>query len=130
MNFDMNAVGKWDSLIFVVKGMRLDSIQFKVFDVNRKDVFDKLTGVITSFFTMAAKAVTGTIPQAFASPAMGLSEDLRLAVMNEITREDELLFRKSHSFSENRPGEYKICSDETECDYEITFKVTSQNVFH
>lgn len=131
VNFDMNAVGKWDSLIFVVKGIRLDSIQFKVFGVNREDVFEKLTGAIKSSLAMTAKMVTGIIPPALASPVKGLSEDLRLAVMNETTRDGDLLFRKSHSFNETGSSsrEYKIFSNETEHKYEITFKVTSQNVF-
>ena len=132
VNFDMEAVGEWDSLIFMVKGIRLHSIQFKVFDVNREDAFEKLKGIITSLFAMGAKAVTGNIPPAFTPPMQGLTDDLRLAVMNEITREDDLLFRKSHSFEENRSvsGEYKIFSNETRHSYEVTFTVTRKEAFN
>ena len=132
VNFDMEAVGEWDSLIFVVKGIRLDSIQFKVFDVNRPDIFEKLTGVITGLFAMGAKAVIGIIPPALAPPMQGLTDDLRLAVMNEITREDDLLFRKALSFEENSSvsGEYRIFSNGTKHNYEVTFTVTRKEAFN
>ena len=132
VNFDMKAVGEWDSLIFVVKGTSLDSIQFKVFDVNRKDVFEKVARAFTGLFTMGAKVVTGSIPPALAPPVQGLIDDMRLAVMNEITREDDLLFRKSHSFEEksSMSREYKIFSNETKHNYEVTFTVTRKEGFN
>ncbi len=131
VNFDMKAVGEWDSLIFVVRGIKLDSIQFKVFHANREDVLEKLTGVFKGSLATTAKAITGIISPALASPVKGLGEDLRLAFMNTIAKDDELLFRKSHSFNEggSLSRKYKIFSNETEQKYEITYKVTSQNVF-
>ena len=97
------------------------------------DIFEKLTGVIKGLFAMAAKAVTGIIPPALASPVKGLSEDLRLAVMNEITSKDDLLFRKSRSLDESnfvagKSEEYVISSNGTE--YEITFTVTRKDGFN
>ena len=130
VNFDMKAVGKWDSLIFVVKGVRLHSIQFKVFDVNREDVWDKISGLIKGLFAMGIGVATANIPSAFAPPVQGLTDDLRLAVMNKITSDDDLLFRKSLSFDENRAssGEYKVSSRGTSGDYEIKFAVTRKEV--
>ena len=130
VNFDMKAVGKWDSLIFVAKGIRLHSIQFKVFDVNRKDVWDKISGLIKGLFAMGVGVATAKIPAAFAPPVQGLADDLRLAVMNEITSEDDLLFRQSLSFDENKAssGEYEVSSSGTSSDYEIKFTVTRKEV--
>ena len=134
-SFDMKAVGKWDSLIFVVKGLRLHSIQFKVFDVNRKDVWDDLSGLIKGLFAMGVGVATANIPSAFTPPVQGLTDDLRLAVMNKITSEDDLLFRKSRSFDENnfvvgKPAEYVLSYNGTEHDYEIKFTVTRKEVFN
>ena len=130
VNFDMKAVGKWDSLIFVAKRIRLHSIQFKVFDVNRKDVWDKISGLIKGLFAMGIGVATANIPSAFAPPVQGLTDDLRLAVMNKITSDDDLLFRKSLSFDENKAssGEYKVSSSGTSGDYEIKFAVTRKKV--
>ena len=129
-SFDMKAVGKWDSLIFVAKGIRLHSIQFKVFDVNRKDVWDKISGLIKGLFAMGIGVATANIPSAFAPPVQGLTDDLRLAVMNKITSDDDLLFRKSLSFDENKAssGEYEVSSSGTSGDYEIKFAVTRKKV--
>ena len=128
--FDMKAVGKWDSLIFLVKGVELHSIQFRVFDVNRPDVWDKIVGLIKGLFAMGVGVATANIPSAFAPPVQGLTDDLRLAVMNKITSEDKLLFRKALSFDENRASseEYKISSSEGKGDYEIKFAVTRKEM--
>ena len=131
----MKAVGKWDSLIFVVKGLRLHSIQFKVFDVNRPDVWDKISGLIKGLFAMGVGVATANIPSAIAPPVQGLTDDLRLAVMNKITSDDKLLFRQSCSFDERdcleeKPEKYVISSKGTEPAYKIKFKVTRKEVFN
>ena len=131
----MDAVGEWDRLIFVVKGIRLYSIQFRVFDVNREDVWDELSGLIKGLFAMGVGVATGNIPSVLAPPVQGFTDDLRVAVMNEITREDDLLFRKAYSFDEKdysaeNPKEYVLSSNEATPQYGITFKVNRKPVFN
>lgn len=135
VNFDMEAVGKWDSLIFVVKGIGLHSIQFKVFDVNRPDILEELKGFMRGLFAMGAKAATEVTPPTLAFPMQGLSEDLRLAVMNKITSKDDLLFRKYRLFDDNnfmvgKPEEYVLFSNGGKHNYEVTFTVTRKEVFN
>ena len=133
VNFDMKAVGEWDRLIFLVKGVRLHSIQFRVFDVNREDVGERLSGLIKGVFAMGAGVATGNIPSTLAAPVRGLTNDLRVAAMNEITSEDDLLFRELFLFYEeiyvaDKQEIHVISSDETKHNYEIIFKVKRKGV--
>ena len=41
-DIDNSKIDEWDQLILFVKGETLHSIQFKIFDVDRKDAWDKV----------------------------------------------------------------------------------------
>ena len=77
-------VRDWDKLIFRVKGQKLNAIQFKVFDVNRKDAWDRIRSVLQK------------LPRAFAGPlgpAVGVVEEGTSVLLAKAAGSGKLLFR-------------------------------------
>ena len=54
--FNMDKIDNWDRLAIRLKGITLESVQVKVIDVDRKDVFDKLKGALQGVLESGACA--------------------------------------------------------------------------
>lgn len=107
--FDMGAVDAWDRLLILVRGDGIHSVQLKLFDIDRPDLFDRVGGalgdVVASVmgrgrerFETAAGVFTGALGNA--------SADVESALLTRLAGGERLLFRGSAQLS--GPGEYEI----------------------
>ena len=82
--FNMEKVGTWNNLVFQVQAKRLEAIQFKVFNVNRKDGWEKLLPFLK------------VIPGVFAGPlgpALGIAKAATSTVLEQVSKDDSMLFQ-------------------------------------
>ena len=82
--FDMVKVGEWDKTIFWVRGQNLKTIRFRVYDVNRKNWWDKFADVLKAI----PKALEG-----FLGPVMGVAEEASSTLIEKTFPDAKLLFQ-------------------------------------
>ena len=142
--FDQNRLQEWDKLILLVKGQFFHSILFTVYDVDRKDVWDKVQNfgmkVLEAGIGKIKTAIPGNLPLSLPDSLGGAVDDLQSFMLKKIAGGDNILFRGSTGF---RPDEkypekdpkfeslqnghsesFPIKGHGKEGEYEITFSVT------
>ena len=105
--FEMDAIDPWDRLILRVNGQSLHSIQFKVFDVDRKDGWDKVKGFIGGVIGNIlgkAKAAIPELPLGFGESLGGATDDVKSSLLKKLSGGDKLLFRGSARFPFEQPN--------------------------
>ncbi|MDE2927592.1 MAG: hypothetical protein OXT71_14450 [Acidobacteriota bacterium] len=112
--FDMCRVGAWNNLVFQVRARQLTAIQFKVFDVNRKDAWEKLLPIL--------KAIPGTLAGPL-GPALGIAKEATSVVVGEISQDDSLLFQGSLKLPYSGNGKPTVEGPGIMGDYNIQFCV-------
>ena len=107
--FEMNAIDDWDTLILLVRGKSIHSIQFKVFDVDRKDAWDKikdfLTGIVEAVIGKIRGAIPENLPLHLPESLGGAADDLQSFLLKKIAGGDAVLFRGSRRLTELSDGE-------------------------
>ena len=97
-------IDEWDQLILLVKGKSLHSIQFKVFDVDRKDAWDKvqsvLGGIVQAFFGRIKGIIPGNLPLSLSESMGGAADDVQSFLLKKLAGGDKVLFRGSHKFKD------------------------------
>jgi hypothetical protein len=97
--FDMDEIDDWDKLVLLVKGQSLHSIQFKVFDVNRQDGWDKvkdfLKGVVDAIFGKVKGLVSSDLPGFLEESLGGAADDVQSFLLKKLAGGDDVLFRGS-----------------------------------
>ena len=99
LKFEKAKIDDWDRLVLVTKANNIHSVQFKIFDVDRRDFWDKVkefvAPIIQSLFGFVAKASTAAIPKpiAFLTGAFGTAiEDVESYTLKKLANgEDRLL---------------------------------------
>ena len=118
--FDMKKIDDWDKLIFFVKGTTLHSIQFKVFDVDRKDIWDKAKDVAVKG---SIKFVSDVIPKV----GITASIDLASSLLKQFAGGgDKVLFSgstKLKASDDKNPVQFTVRGSGSKGDYKIVFNV-------
>ncbi|MEK7992519.1 MAG: hypothetical protein AAB403_01825 [Planctomycetota bacterium] len=110
-SFDMNKIDDWDRLVLRFRGEMLHSVQFKVFDVNRKDAWDSIKDILGGIVSAILGKVKGLLPGAL-GPAAFLSDslgngasDLESYLLKKIAGGgDKVLARGSVKLDLDQPG--------------------------
>lgn len=107
--FDMDAVDAWDRLVVLVRGDGIHSVQLKVYDVDRPDLFDRVSGALAD----VAGRLTGRGrerieggPELLQGVLGGAADDVESALLAKLAGAERLLFRGATGLAE--PGEYEI----------------------
>ena len=93
------SVHEWDRLILVVMGYDIHSIQFTVYDVDRRDVWDNLRNFLKE--TVGAvignikAAIPGNLPSPLSDSFGGFADDVESFVLKKLAGGDKILFRGS-----------------------------------
>lgn len=108
--FDMKKIDDWDRLVLCVKARELHSVQAKVIDVDRKDIFDKLKelaqGVLKGAFGVFRSRVASLVPSsagALDAPTSvhqtlgNAADDIESLLLKKMAGGDKVLFRGSVS---------------------------------
>lgn len=107
--FEMAAIDDWDKLILLVRGKHIHSIQFKVFDVDRKDAWDKIKDFLGGIVEAVIGRIKGTIPDNLPlhlpENLGAAADDLQSFLLKKIAGGDAILFRGSTSLDELADGE-------------------------
>ena len=102
--FNIGSIDAWDRLILRVKGKRVHSIQFKVFDVDRKDAWDEvknfLGGVIRTVIGGIKGGILGKAPFPLPAALGGAADDVQSFLLKKLAGGDDVLFRGSTSFED------------------------------
>ena len=105
--FNMDRIDNWDRLAIRLKGITLESVQVKVIDVDRKDVFDKLKGALqgvlesalgalrTRIASRIPSAVGDQIPSTARQSLGSAADDVETLVLKKLAGGDDVLFRGS-----------------------------------
>jgi hypothetical protein len=101
---DMKRIDTWDKLIFMVPAMKLHSIQFKVFDVDRVDGWDKIKNALTSITSALFEESKKIVPGIFG----GATDDVKSFLLKKWAGGDSILFKGSLLFGEETAGAHKI----------------------
>ncbi len=107
--FDMCAVNDWDKLIFYLKAESVHSIQFKIFDVNREDAWDKMR----DFGAAVTGTIFGKITGAFPESLGRVADEIHSFHLKKIVGggDDKVLFRGSTKLDvKNQNDNSKCCS--------------------
>ena len=99
----MSRVDCWDRLIHMVTCERLLAIQFKVFDVNRPDAWDRMKGFAGGVADALVGRIRRELPDGgmFAQPMGGAADDLESFLLMKLSAGgDKLLFRGSKPISD------------------------------
>ena len=133
---DEKRIDEWDRLILLVKGKTVHSIQFKVFDVDRKDAWDTvknfLGGMFEAFFGKIKGIIPGNLPLSLPESLGGAADDLQSFLLKKLAGGDKVLFRGSHKFTDagladGDPKKLEIkgqgTGKKTRGDYEIGFSL-------
>lgn len=115
-SFNMAKIDAWDRLVLVTKANSIHSVQFKIFDVDRKDFWDKVkefvAPIIQSLFGFVAKATTTAIPKpiAFLTGAFGTAiEDVESYALKKLANgEDRLLCKGTFDTLPSATGVHTI----------------------
>lgn len=111
---DMQRVDPWDKLIFLLPATRLHSIQFKVFDVDRTDGWDKIKNALTSITSALFEESKKIVPGIFG----GATDDVKSFLLKKWAGGDSILFKGSFLFGDDPKGTHRITGR-----YEIQFTV-------
>ncbi len=107
--FEMATIDEWDKLILLVRGKRVHSIQFKVFDVDRRDAWDKIKDFLGGIVEAVIGRIKGTIPENLPlhlpESLGGSADDLQSFLLKKLAGGDAVLFRGSTLLSEPADGE-------------------------
>ena len=114
---DMKRIDAWDRLIFMLPATKLHSIQFKVFDVNREDGWDKIKNALTSITSALFEESKKIMPGVFG----GATDDVKSFLLKKWAGGDSILFKGSLLFSKDAQGSHKISGR-----YEIHFNVDNR----
>lgn len=117
--FDISKIDAWDRLILCINAQSIHSLQFKAFDVNRDDVWNRLKealGQIVQALLGKAKGLLTGLPgpvQA-ASDALGTAaSDLESHLLKRLSNGDELLTRGSIQLSGAGSGVHAVVTPGT-----------------
>lgn len=116
----MGKIDAWDRLVLLVRGDGIHSAQFKVFDVNRPDAWDRLRRALGDVVRTLVGRARAVLPEkaGVLSDSLGsAATDLESALLIRLAGGDRLLFRGSTSFA--GPGEYLVAGHGRDGDYEI-----------
>ena len=113
---DMQRVDSWDKLIFMLPATSLHSIQFKVFDVNRTDGWDRIKHALNSIAGSLFDETKRFIPGVFG----GATDDVKSFLLKKFAGGDSILHKGSLLFNTDPIGTHKITGR-----YEILFTVTT-----
>jgi hypothetical protein len=132
-SFDMAKIDSWDKMILTFNANSLHSIQFKVFDVNRPDIWDKvkeIAGSLLQALIGKGKSVAlGALPApvAFLSDSLGsAADDLTSHLLQRISKSgDTVLFKGSIALTSAAGVKtpHSIKGKGSKGDYEIKFDV-------
>lgn len=132
--FEMDAIDAWDRLILLVRGKRIHSIQFKVFDVDRRDAWDKIKDFLSGIVQAVVGRIRGAIPESLPlhlpESLGGAVDDLQSFLLKKIAGGDAVLFRGSTRLGELTGGETKsltIHGRGTKGIYMIGFDLTQRD---
>ncbi len=107
--FEIDAIDDWDRLILLVRGKSIHSIQFKVFDVDRRDAWDKikdfLGGIVEAVIGRIKGAIPENLPLHLPESLGGAADDLQSFLLKKIAGGDAVLFRGSARLRELADGE-------------------------
>lgn len=114
--FNMALINSWDRLILLTKATKVHSIQVKIFDVDRRDFWDKfkeiLGPIITSLLGIAKTVTTAAIPKpvAFLTGAFGTAiEDVESFTLKKLANgEDRLLCKIAFDSIPNTVGTHPL----------------------
>ena len=114
--FSMTLIDAWDRLILLTKAANIHSVQIKIFDVDRKDFWDKfkeiVAPIVESLFGIAKKATTGAIPKpvSFLTGAFGTAiEDIESYTLKKLANgEDRLLCKGTFANLPTAAGNHNI----------------------
>lgn len=134
--FNMEDLHEWDRLILLVKGNSLHSILFTVYNVDRKDIWDKVQKigerVFDAVLTKIEKKIADAIPKdasSYLPDSLGSADDdLRSFLLKKIAGNDDILFRKSIKLevpTAGNPQDFTIKGSGTQGKYKIVFSVTT-----
>lgn len=94
-----NSVHEWDRMIHSVKAEKIHSIQFTVFDVDRKDAWDRLEnflkGTVGAVIGNIKAAIPGILPSPLPKSFGGAADDVQSFVLKKLAGGDKVLFRGS-----------------------------------
>jgi hypothetical protein len=102
-SLDMERIDAWDCLVLLVRGDGVHSVQFKVFDVNRSDGWDRLRRALGDVVTtLIGRGRTAAAERAWPlSDALGTAaDDLESALVGRLAGGQDLLFRASTPLGE------------------------------
>ena len=98
-------IDEWDQLILMVKAKNLHSIQFKVFDVDRKDAWDKVQsvvgGIVRALFGRIKGIILGNLPLSLSESMGGAADDVQSFLLKKLAGGDKVLFRGSRKFTDD-----------------------------
>lgn len=100
--FDMNRIDDWDKLVLLVTGRSLHSIQFKVYDVDRRDAWDSvkdfLRGILEALVGRLKDAIPTDLPAGLSGSLGSAGEDIQSFLLKKLAGGDNVLFRGSSAF--------------------------------
>ncbi|MCI0413812.1 hypothetical protein L0222_13550 [bacterium] len=116
---DIGRVDAWDRLIFLLPASKLHSLQFKIFDVNRTDGWDKIRNALSSITEAIFEEAKKLLPGMFGSAP----DDVKSFLLKKWAGGDDLLFKGSFMFGDEITGIFKIAGA-----YEIHFHVDEHKI--
>jgi len=119
-SFDMERIDDWDRLVLLVRGDRLHSVQFRVYDVNRSDAWDRLLrslGDVVRTLIGRTRSVVSEEAWVVSDTLGSAATDLESMLVTRLAGGDGLLFRGSAALS--GPGEYSVSGAGRDGDYAI-----------
>ena len=122
--FNMCAIDDWDKLILCVNAQSLHSIQFKVFDVDRKDAWDKVQNFLEGMIGAVIGQVKGAIPESLG----GAADDLQSFLLKKLAGGDKVLFRKSKKLEGKTCKKYKVAGQGEKGKYKIGFQLKEEEM--
>ena len=125
--FNMARIDDWEKLILMVQAQAIHSVRFKVFDVDRKDAWDQVQGILGS---VAAALLGGAgrlipdVPTVSWDKTLGnATEDLESWIVQKLAaQKDQVLFRGS--VRTKKEQEYKISGAGQHGKYELRFEIS------
>jgi len=119
-SFDMDRIDAWDSLILLVRGDGIHSLQFKVIDVNRSDGWDRLRRALGDVVATLIGRARAAVPDKawVVSDSLGAAAtDLESTLVTRLAGGDRPLFRGSCPLA--GAGDYEVSGEGMEGAYTI-----------
>lgn len=123
--FDMTSIDAWDRLIILVRGDGIHSVQFKVFDIDRPDFFDRVGGAVGDVVGAVLGRRRADLEDqvgVFAGALGGAAADVESALLGRLAGAERLLFRGSAQLDE--PGDYLVSGLGEKGEYAIRCELT------